>query len=146
MGVSLKEDRMKEIFKIILLRQVILPFICLLLLVLILPNATVILAAKTAIKPELLATIFVSTLFVVIFAIWYVWYPFTCISIWKTSNNLRPGWIQKLSKSYAAILLIMIIVPGIYALPKLPDIYSKLETHNQQRNMDSGADAPPPVR
>ncbi|MCU7851062.1 MAG: hypothetical protein KZQ80_02495 [Candidatus Thiodiazotropha sp. (ex Monitilora ramsayi)] len=121
---------MKDIFKIIIFRQVLIPLICFFLLVLLLPKATAILAAKTTIEPQLLATSFVIITFVVILGIWYVWYPYTCINIWKASNKLSPGWRSKLAKGYATIVLLVIIVPGLYVLPKLPDIYSELDTHN----------------
>lgn len=121
---------MKEIVKIIIIKQIVIPFICLFLLLLLLPKITAILAIKSPIEPQLLATAFIVTTFAVLFGIWYAWYPYTCIKIWKAGNELSPGWRPKLAKGYATIVLLIIIVPGLFALPKLPDIYSALDSYN----------------
>jgi magnesium-transporting ATPase (P-type) len=121
---------MKEIVKDIIIRQLVIPITCLFLLVLLLPKVTAILATKTPIEPQLLATAFIVITFATLFGIWYVWYPYTCIRIWKAGNELSPGWRPKLAKGYATIVLLIIIVPGLSALPKLPDIYSALDSYN----------------
>ncbi|NRB40191.1 MAG: hypothetical protein HRU20_17285 [Pseudomonadales bacterium] len=131
---------MKEVIKIVLLKQIILPVISMFLLVLFLPKGVVFAASQDLLSSEALTNIFVFTIIGVVFGIWFIWLPITCISIWNKSKCISVGWQSKLAKAYSSIIFLLIVVPGGYMLPQIPEIYSELKSHNN--SSEKGAQNP----
>ena len=118
---------MKDVLKIVLFKQILIPFITIVLMVIFLPKITVALSTDTGSDSGSVASTFLISVFAVILFIWYIWLPYTCVKIWRISQGIAQGWKRGIAKTYSGVLLALIILPCLYWIPKLPSLYQKLE-------------------
>ena len=77
---------------------------------------------ESGLRPEASSYAFTGVFLMLLFGWYYLWVPYTAFRIWKSSTVKLQGFWQYLYKTYAGVVLALIVASAISLLIALPEI------------------------
>lgn len=114
-------------FQIILIEQILNSIYVFVAFGLFVSYAPKVLIKYSGLEAEAITYIYIGVALTLVFGWFYIWLPYTCARIWRSSKALSNKVWFLIFRSYSGILFVSIVVSGIGALFKLPEIIDLLK-------------------
>lgn len=85
---------------------------------------------ESGLSPKTSSYVFMSVFLILLFVWYYLWVPYTALRIWKSATIKLQGFWQYLYKTYAAVVMALIVASAVSLLIALPEIIGFIKESN----------------
>lgn len=114
--------------QIILIEQLLYSFFLFIFLALFLSYGPAVLIKSSHLDVKVSTYIFIGSFVAVIFAWFYIWLPYTFVRIWRSATRVNNAPARYLAKLYSGLCFVILLLSGLGALWKLPEIIEYLSS------------------
>ena len=85
---------------------------------------------ESGLSPKTSSYVFMGVFLILLFVWYYLWVPYTALRIWKSATIKLQGFWQYLYKTYAAVVMALIVASAVSLLIALPEIIGLIKESN----------------